>query len=170
MDKGEQWKPSWPACHLLGICSYLPLSVVCDVSYVRSSNLVFKQGRKADGAANAHAVNVTMKRKYRYDNRKESKCFWMHQASCWSCSSTAVLHIATEHFSRCFIRPWFVTWWSCWSYYLNPSHVTELRRQLFSPLRINYCFYSQSPLQVFLCRDPCSPIGARWCNLQVLRG
>lgn len=63
------------AFHLLGICSYVTVSVVCDVSYVRGSNLVFKQGRKADGAANAHAVNVTMKRKYRYDDRKERKCF-----------------------------------------------------------------------------------------------
>lgn len=37
-----------------------------NVKYVRDSNIVFKQGRKADGSANAHAVNVTMKRKYRY--------------------------------------------------------------------------------------------------------
>lgn len=36
-----------------------------------NSNIIFNQGRKADGSANAHAVNVTMKRKYRYDNKKD---------------------------------------------------------------------------------------------------
>lgn len=30
----------------------------------------FQQGRKTDGAVNAFAVNVSMKRKYRYANKK----------------------------------------------------------------------------------------------------
>lgn len=48
---------------------------MCDVLYMRGSNIVFKQGRKSDGSANAHAVNVTMKRKYRYDdNNNKNKC------------------------------------------------------------------------------------------------
>lgn len=52
---------------------------------VRGSNVVFKQGKKTDGAVNAHAVNVTMKRKYRYVNDKEDKGFYLHGAVCWSC-------------------------------------------------------------------------------------
>lgn len=32
--------------------------------------LFFQQGRKTDGAVNAFAVNVSMKRKYRYANKK----------------------------------------------------------------------------------------------------
>lgn len=52
---------------------------------VRGSNVVFKQGKKTDGAVNAHAVNVTMKRKYRYVNYKEDKGFYLHGAVCWSC-------------------------------------------------------------------------------------
>lgn len=37
----------------------------------KSSNVVFQQGKKTDGSVNAYAVNVTMKRKYRYVNNQE---------------------------------------------------------------------------------------------------
>ena len=37
-----------------------------------------------------------------------------------------------------------------------------------SSIKHHYC--SQSLLQVFLCAASCSPIGAWWCNLQVLQG
>lgn len=42
---------------------------------MQGSNSVFKQGKKTEAAANAHAVNVTMKRKYRYVNNKEILVF-----------------------------------------------------------------------------------------------
>lgn len=40
-------------------------------SFVGSSNFFSEQGKKTDGAVNAHAVNVTMKRKYRCVNKQE---------------------------------------------------------------------------------------------------
>lgn len=89
---------------------------------VRGIDIVFTQGRKSDGSANAHAVNVTMKRKYRYVN---NKC---------CCSITAVWHTATGHLLTSFIRRCFIIYLSFSSY---PLFVLEFKHQLLGPIAVS---------------------------------